>query len=216
MTLAADLNINLQRRAGLEGFDLVLRMAVGAGGRIAVTSRHGLAVHALFHVFGLLFVTPPARLRQPGKIQRRGRRRGRQDGVAVVTVLARRGIQPPLRPRQTVDAGAVALGLLLVALLAIGRLRRDVVIRVLRGDVGVAACAGVGLMDRSGELGHIHKERDLFAGGVGLGERLIPVALQAGAVLDRFGGGQSRQRPGHSKKCCSQETGRRSQDTHKG
>ena len=71
-----------------------------------------------------------------------------------------------------------------MAPLAVGRLRRDVVIGVLVRDVGVAACAGIGLVDRGGKLGHIHEQGEFFAGGVGLGQRLIGVAIQAGAVLD--------------------------------
>ena len=177
-------------------------MAIGAGGRVAVAGGHGLAVHAFFHVLGRLVVARAARLGQPGEMQRRRRRRGRQDGVPVVAVAAGRGVLPPLRQGQTVDAGAVALGLLLVALLAVGRLRRDVVVRVLGRDVRVAACAGVGLVDGGRELGHIDEQGDLFAGGVGLGQRLVRVAVQAGAVLDRFGGGRSRQRPIEGKKCC--------------
>jgi hypothetical protein len=59
--------------------------------------------------------------------------------------------------------------------------------------VCVAAYTEVGLVDRSPEFGHINEQGDLFAGRVSLAERLVPVALQAGAVFDRFGGERSRR-----------------------
>ena len=55
-------------------------------------------------------------------------------------------------------------------------------------------------MDGGRELGQIDEQGDFFAGGVGLGERLIRVTLQAGAVLDRFGGGRRRQQTIKGKK----------------
>ncbi len=200
MTLAAELSRNPQRRTALQGFDLVLRMAIGAGGRFPAPRRHGFAVHALFHVLGHLLVTPAARLGQSGEIQGRSGGRRRQDGVAIVTIAAIRGAFHAFGQGQSMHAGAVALGLLLVARSAVGRFRRDVIIGVIGGNVGVAARARVGLVNGGGQLGHINKEGDFFAGGVGLGKRLIPVALQAGAVLDRLGGGRSRQQPAKSKK----------------
>ena len=108
--------------------------------------------------------------------------------MAVVTVAARGGVLPSLGQGQTVDAGAVTLGLSFVARLAVGRLGRDIVVRMLRGDIGVAARAEVGLVNRGREFGHINEQRDLFAGGIGLGQRLVPVTVQAGAVLNWFGG----------------------------
>ena len=179
-------------------------MAVGAGGRLAVAGGHGLAVHAFLHVLGRLVVTRAAGLGQPREMQRRRRGGGRQDRVAVVAVAAGRRALLPLGQGQAVDAGAVALGLLLVAPLAVDRLAGDVVVGVLVRDVGVAARAGVGLVDGGRELGHIHEQGDLLAGGVGLGQRLVRVTVQAGAVLDRLGGGRSRQRPIKGKTCCGQ------------
>ena len=202
VALAADLDRNLQGGAALEGLDLMLRMAIGAGRRLAMAGGHGLAMHALFHVFGYLVVARAAGLGQAGEMQRRSRGRGRHDGVPVVTVTAGRGILSPLCQRQAVDAGPVALRLRFVALLAVGRLGGDVVVGVLDGDVGVAARAGIGLVDRERDLGDIDEEGDLFAGGIGLGQRLIRVAIEAGAVLNWFGGGHNRQRPVKGKKGC--------------
>ena len=112
--------------------------------------------------------------------------------MPVVTVTASRRVLSPLRQCQAVDAGPIAFGLSFVARLAVGRLGRDIVVRMLPGDVGVAARAEVGLVDGSREFGHINEQGDLFAGGIGLGQRLVRVALQASAVLDRFGGGRNR------------------------
>src|ERR1035438_4246263 len=88
------------------------------------------------------------------------------------------------------DACRVLFDWLLVALDATGRLRRHIVIRVLGSNVRVAIGASIGLVERGLELGFIHEQRDFFAGGIGLGERLIGMALQAGAVraLVRQGG----------------------------
>ena len=69
-----------------------------------------------------------------------------------------------------------------VALDATGRLRRHIIVRVLGSDVRVAIRAGIGLVDRRLEPGFIHEQGDFFASGVGLGERLVRMALQAGAV----------------------------------
>ena len=115
--------------------------------------------------------------------------------MTIVTVAAGCGILSAFGQGQAVDAGAVALGLLLVARLAIGRFGREVIVGVIRGEVRVAARTGVGLVDGGLELGHINKEGNFFAGGVGLGEGLVPVTLQAGAVLDRFGSRGNCQRP---------------------
>src|ERR1017187_10425730 len=122
-------------------------------------------------------------------------RKGARIPRPVVTVTTGRGILAPFRQGQTVHAGAIVLGLGYVALLAIGRLGRDVVVGMLRRDVGVAARTGIGLVDRGRKLGHIDEQRDLFAGGISLGERFVRVAVKAGAVLDLFRGGDSRKRP---------------------
>ena len=124
--------------------------------------------------------------------------------MTIVTVAARCGILPAFGQGQGVDAGAVALGLLLVARLAIGRFGRDVIVWVVSGEIRVAARAGVGLVDGGLELCHIDKQGNYVACGVGLGEGLVPVTLQAGAVLDRFGGSSSGWRPIEGKKGCGQ------------
>ena len=94
----------------------MLRMAIGAGGRLAVAGGDGFAMNAGFDIFGRLVVASAASLGQPGEVQRRGGRVGRQDGVAVVAVAARGGAFLPFGQGEAVDTGAVALGLLLVAL----------------------------------------------------------------------------------------------------
>ena len=201
---AADLNGYLHRRAVLERLDLVLGVAIGAGRRVALTGGYRFAMYAFFHILGRLFVARAAGLGQPGEMERRSRRRRRQNGVPVVAVAAVRRAFLPLGQGKAMNAGAVARRLFHMARSAIGRLRRDVVVGVLARDVRVATRAGVSLVDGGGELGQIDKQGNLLAGGIGLGERLISVALQAGAVLNRFGSGRGRQQPIKGKKCCGQ------------
>jgi hypothetical protein len=66
---------------------------------------------------------------------------------------------------------------------------------MLRGNIGVAACADIGFVDAGVQHGLIHKQGDLLTGGIGLGERLVRVAIEAGAVgvFVRGGGRQDRQ-----------------------
>jgi len=53
------------------------------------------------------------------------------------------------------DTGAIALGLFLMAIRATNELYRDIVVRVFGGDIGMAACASIGFVDRSREFGWI-------------------------------------------------------------
>ena len=86
------------------------------------------------------------------------------------------------------DAGGILLGFGVMALGASGRLHGDVVVRVLGGHVGVATGAGVGLVNAGEQLSLLDKQGNLLAGGIGFGERLIRVAIQAGAVGILVGG----------------------------
>ena len=111
--------------------------------------------------------------------------------AAVAMAAARRG-RLPLGQGQSMHTGAIAFGLLRVAALTINRQSRDIVVRVLCREVRVATDTEVGFVDRSPELGQIDEQGHLFAGGVGRGERLVPMTFEAGAVLDWFGGRHSR------------------------
>ena len=180
----------------------MFRVAIGAGGGVPAAGGDGFAMKAFLDIFGRLFMASAASLGQPGEVQRRGGRVGREDGVAIVAVAAGGGAFLPCGRREAMSTGAVVFGLPGVATGASGGLRRDIVIRMLGGDVGVTIGAGVGLMDGSGDFGLIDEQRDFFAGGIGLSERLVCVALEAGTVLDRLGGGHGRYGPKKGKKCC--------------
>ena len=87
--------------------------------------------------------------------------------MAIMTVAASGGVPLAAIQGQAVDAGPIALGLLFMAACTIRGLCGNIIVRVLGGDIGMATGAGVGLMDRGGELRGIDKKGDLFAGGVG-------------------------------------------------
>ena len=83
----------------------------------------------------------------------------------------------------TVNARGIFFGGLRVALLAIGGLRAQVVVGMLRFDVGVATDAGVRPVRGVCELGLVHKQRDFPARRVCAGQGLVRVALKATAVF---------------------------------
>src|SRR4051794_12242326 len=66
-----------------------------------------------------------------------------------------------------------------VAAGAVDRLGGDVVVGVGRLEVGVAANAGVGGVNRRAELGRVHEQGDFFARLFLFSEVLVAVALQA-------------------------------------
>ena len=167
----------------------MFRVAIGAGGGVAVAGGDGFAMNACLDIFGRLVMASSASLGKPGEVQRRGGRVGREDGVAVVAVAAGGGAFLPGGRREAMNTGAVAFGLLGVALGASGGLRRDIVVRMLGSNVRVAIHAGVGLVDCGLEPGFIDEQRDFFASGVGLGEGFIGMAIEAGAVGILFSGG---------------------------
>ena len=96
----------------------------------------------------------------------------------------------PRLGRQTMHAGVVAVSLFLVAGGAMDALQRDVVIRMLDRDIGVATKAGVGFVGGGLQLGFIHEQRNGMPGGVSDGKRLIGVTIQAITVLQSGPGWQ--------------------------
>ena len=135
-------------------------MAVGTGGSISMTSGNRFAVNAFRHVSGGFVMAVAAGLRESRKVQRRFRGTGRQDSVSVVAVAA--GSRVPFAPsqRQSMNACTVTLRLLLVALGAVWRLGRQVVVGVLGRDVAMTTGTSVGLMNRGGELVRIDEHQD--------------------------------------------------------
>ena len=202
----------VDRRFAVHGpFDVVDAVAVIAGGGDDEAHlEQGApvdAVHVLRRRLGILhlvFLRQPgvavAFGAGPGQVQFEDRRRGILGGehvVRAVAIPATGGAGSAQLVAHAMDAGRVLLDGLLVALDATGRLRRHIVVRVLGGNVRVAIRAGIGLVDGGLEPGFIHEQGDFFAGGVGLGERLVGMAIQAGAVgvLCRRPGRRSKPNP---------------------
>jgi hypothetical protein len=189
VAFAADLLGYFQRGTGLETFDPVFRMAVGAGGRVPFALGSGAAVNAVGDIAGLLVVALAASFRLPREMEWRGWQVGRNHLVRVVAVLATGRIRAPGFPGQPMHAGPVTFGLPFVAGAAIHGFGGQVVIRVLDRDVSVATGAGIGLMRRGRELERIDEQRDFLARRVGLRERFVRVTFQADAVPDFLGPG---------------------------
>lgn len=101
-----------------------------------------------------------------------------------MTIAARGRIPLPAGGRQAMHAGPVTFGLFFMTSRAFRGFGGDIVVRMFEGNIAVATGAGIGAMHRSGQFGFIHKQPDGFAGGVGLVESLVGVAVEAGAVLN--------------------------------
>ena len=149
-----------------------------------MTGGNSFAVNAFRHVSGSFVMALAAGLSQSRIVQGRFRGTGRQDGVSVVAIAAGSRVLFAASQRQAMNACTVTFRLLLVALSAVWRLRRQVVIRVPGRDVAVTTCTGVGLMNRGGELARIDEHRNPLPRRVGPIERLVGVTFHAGAVLD--------------------------------
>ena len=104
--------------------------------------------------------------------------------MAIMTIAAVGSILLPAGQSQPVHAGSKGFGLLFVAFCTIGRLRGEVVIGMLSGDIAVTTRATVGLMDRGPQLGLVDEHRNTFTSSIGFVERLIGVTLHARAVFD--------------------------------
>ena len=135
-----------------------------------------------------------AGLRQFGEMQRRLRRGRRQYRMPAMAIAASGRVLPAFGGGDAVDARAVAFGLLRVAARAIDGEGRNIVIRMFDSDIGMATGAGIGLVDGGGEFGNIHKQRNLFARGVGFAQRFVRVTIQTGTVLDCFTRGERQAR----------------------
>src|SRR3954469_22014262 len=110
-------------------------MAIGAGRSITMARGQRFSMNAFRDVPGRLVVAGAARLREPGKMQRRLWRRWRLDRMAVVTIAARGGVFMAFGGGNAMDAEAVTLGLRGMALGAVDGLRCDIVVGVLRGEI---------------------------------------------------------------------------------
>ena len=107
--------------------------------------------------------------------------------MRVVAILASHRSHLTGFHREAVNACAVTFGLALMTLAAIHRLGRDVIVRVLGSDIGMATCAGVSLMRRSFKFSDIDEEGNLLPGTICFGERLVAMTIETGTVFDLFG-----------------------------
>ena len=103
------------------------------------------------------------------------------ERVAINTTGGPRGAQLVTHAVNAVD---VLLVLRLVALAAIDRLCRQIVIGMFYRKVGMATGAGIGFVDGGAELGFVNKKPEGLAGGIGLEESLVGVAFEARTIWD--------------------------------
>ena len=115
MAAPADVLGNFEIGCRFESLNFVLGMTIRARGCITFSGRDGFAVNAGLHIACFLEMTGAARFGLAREVKRRGGRTGSQYFVGVVTILAGGGIRLPGFVRETVDAGAIALSLALMA-----------------------------------------------------------------------------------------------------
>src|SRR5206468_593543 len=112
------------------------------------------------------------------------------EGIGVIERVA---VNAARRARGTelmayaVNAGRVFFGLQFVASGAIDRFGRDIVIRMLGGQIRMTTGAAIGLMDGRTEFGFVYEQPNCLVSSVGFEERFIGVTVEAGAVLDWLG-----------------------------
>ena len=89
--------------------------------------------------------------------------------------------------RQTVHAGVVRFGLILMTTGAVHRSGCKIVVRMTRGQIAVAIGATVGPVAGGGQFRRIDEQRNDLADRVGLVQVFVSVAFQAVAVGDDLG-----------------------------
>src|SRR5262245_2218587 len=136
----------------------MFRMTIGAGRRVTLSLRGGVAMHAGSHILRFLIMTLTAGLPLAREMQRRNGRNGREHLMGVMTMLARVRIRAACLQSQPVHARAITLGLALMTDAAIDRLGGEVVIRMFDRDIGMTTGASVGSVRRAGQLRWIDKE----------------------------------------------------------
>ena len=92
---------------------------------------NGFAMNAFGHLLGGVVVTIAASLGQTREVQRRFRGTGWQDSVPIVAIAARGSVLLAAGQGQSMNAGAVTFGLLLMAPGAVWGLGRQIIVRVL-------------------------------------------------------------------------------------
>ncbi len=161
-------------------------MAILADGRAGFARQERQTVHAGVVRFGLILMTTGAGARQVQFEHRRMRVPGRHHVVLAVAIGAGGRCGGAHGAAHAVDARGIDIRLLLVADRAVHRLRRDVVVGMIPGEIAVATGAQVGLVDGSREFRRIDKQRNDLADRIGLVQVFISMAFQAVAVGDDF------------------------------
>jgi hypothetical protein len=90
--------------------------------------------------------------------------------------------------RKTVNAGAITVGLPLMACCAIHRSKNFVVVRVFHRRVCVAIDAGIRSMSRGDEFCTIDKQGNCLSRGIGFEEAFVGMAIEAVAIFHASGG----------------------------
>src|SRR5689334_8203654 len=107
--------------------------------------------------------------------------------MATMAIAANGGAGIATTDGHAMHTGSVTFGLFPVALRAVDRLRGEIIVRMLVGEIRMATRAGICPMNRGGQFGEVHEHRDFATGRVRAGEGLVAVTLHAGAVLDFLG-----------------------------
>ena len=182
VALRADLLGDPDGRTGPEVLDLMLRMAIDAGGGLTVALRPGLAVDALGDGLRDLLMALAAGGRQLVLMQARAGRLGRDDIVLPMAVDARGGALFTRLDREGMGAALVGVRLVRVAEGAIDFLRGDVVVGMFGRDVRVAAHARVGPVRGFHMHGIIDEKGHGLPQRISLGQGVVGMTLQTVAV----------------------------------
>src|SRR5512133_2146089 len=162
-------------------------MAIGASGGVPMPGSNGFPMDAFFHVLRSLVMAVSTGFGEPREMEGGFGRSGRNNCVAVMAVGASGGVFASTGQGQAVHAGPVALGLSGVASRTLHLFDRDVVIRMLRGDIGMTTGASIGLVDGGFEFSLIHEDGDALPRRIGHEECLVIVTLHARAIFYLLG-----------------------------
>ena len=77
------------------------------------------------------------------------------------------------------DARRIAFSLRGMTTCAVRWFRPQIIVRMFQANVCVATSARIGLMNGSGQLGQIHKQRYLLAGKIRGSQGFVPVTFHA-------------------------------------
>lgn len=184
MAAAANVGGNGHRAGIFQGTDLVFVMAAGTGRGIMRTGGDGLAVNADLPFARFLLMARTAGFGLSREIDRRRGRIAGNDLVRVMAILTGGGVFVAGLEREAVDAGVETIGLTRMTDGAVHARQELVIVGMLRRHVSVATDAGIGAVGGDLELDDIHEKRCHLAGGIGLEQRVVAMAIQAITVFN--------------------------------